>query len=818
MKRLLWFFWGTAFVFMAATCAQGQGPARAAGYAYLSPVPGAPYCSPETRFVLVRLAEVSPEDVINLADGFITVTAQQTGAHPGYTHLASDGRTIIFEIETQFTDGELVTVRLNPQVRAGAAGMAAPFSYQFTIGSGVPGGTDETKVASLPNPAATESIQAVQARAGSGSNSPPPRKTAVVLNNGVAVPSDFPQIIVNVNRQPDPGLLFLENGLGVPPYTMILDNSGAPVWYHRGRMYDFKIQRNGTITWCTGDDLGFPAFDQNFNYLQTYKTANGYNTDGHELKVLPNGSYFMIGYRNNLVDMGQYVQGGGDATVRETVLQEFTAAGELVFQWRPWDNYDIRLSGVDFPHLNSIEIDDDGHVLISARHLSEVTKINRDTGEIIWRLSGAHSSFRFINDSLNGLSFQHHITSLGHGRYLFFDNGNDHSPQVSRAVEYQLDLTNMTATLVWQFRDTPDKFTYWLGSAQRLTNSNTLINFVRADYPKVTEVDAQGEKQFELSMVPGAPAYRAFRFPWRGVVAAPYLVVEPQPDNVTLIFNKFGDTNVAYYRVYGGTSSPPTTVLATSFKPLQQFSNLQNGARYYFRVTAIDHEGRESEASNEEQLTVNIIRPGQNLVYNGDFSQKSDGWGWTVMNDATATRVATNNAMRIQVQRGGATMASVRLYQSGLAMIQGRTYALEFDAWSDTPRYIEAKLRQTLSPYTVYGPEELPYLTPVRMHFKYLFTMRQTSDFTATLAFNCGQSSGNIYLQDISLFIVPPGDFNTDGMVDLQDLRKMTAAWLKAELNPGADFNGDGQVNFLDFGIFGENWAGKENTNSNDNY
>jgi len=46
-----------------------------------------------------------------------------------------------------------------------------------------------------------------------------------------------------------------------------------------------------------------------------------------------------------------------------------------------------------------------------------------------------------------------------------FDNGNYRSPQYSRAVEYELDEENMTATLVWQYRNTPDIFGTLLGYA-----------------------------------------------------------------------------------------------------------------------------------------------------------------------------------------------------------------------------------------------------------------------------------------------------------------------------------------------------------------
>lgn len=789
---------------------RAQAPARDAGYAYLSPVPGAPYCAPDTRFILARFTDTSPSNVTNLALGFITVTGTRTGMHAGKTRVASDGRTVTFEIGNDFAEDELITVSLNPQVRAGTAGTVAPYSYAFMVGGPMPGPPQGARAPSPPNPVVPAPAQAAQTRAALGSATSEPRKAAVILANGVAVPGDFPKVTVSVNNRPAPGCLFLENGIDVPPFTMILDNAGSVLWYRQGRMYDFKVQPNGSITWCTEDGAGFHAFDQNFQYLKTYKTVNGYATDGHELRVFADGTYFMIGYRTNLVDMSRYIEGSTNAIVRETVLQEFTAADELILQWRPWDNYDIRNCGIDFAHLNSIELDDDGHVLVSARQLSEVTKIHRDTGEIIWRLSGEHSSFRFIDDPLNGMSWQHHITALGNGRYLVFDNGNDHSPQVSRAVEYQLDLTEMTGTLAWQYRDTPDRYTHWLGSAQRLTNGNTLINFARPEYPKVVEVDSKGEKRFQLSLSPGSFAYRAFRFPWNGVLAAPYLVVEPQADNVTLIFNRFGDTNVAYYRVYGATSSPPKSVMAITSRPLQQFFQLQNGTRYYFRVASVNRAGVESQFSNQEEITVNIIQPGQNMIKNGDFSNGTGNWEWSVNSAGWARWTVTNGTSRIQILREGDTLSSIQLSQAGCALIQGRTYALEFDAWSDGPRYIELKLGQTTSPFAAYGPKEFPYLTPVKARFKYVFQMEQASDFNATLMFNCGMSLADVFLQNVSLFIVPPGDANSDGRVDVQDLKKLASEWLKPKPSTNVDFDGDGRVDFLDLRILGENWSGND--------
>jgi hypothetical protein len=618
--------------------------------------------------------------------------------------------------------------------------------------------------------------------------------------------------VITANNNPSPGYLFLENALNGPAYTMLLGNDGFPVWYRRGRMYDFKVQRNGTLSWGGYDATGgyiFTMADQNFNVITSYGSTNGYVTDPHELKIMPDGTYFLIGDQNSIVDLSQYIVGGSTyASVMESVVQGFTPAGELIFQWRPWDNYDIRDLPpgytTDFPHMNAIDIDTDGNLVVSARHLSEVTKINRDSGEIIWRLSGVHSNFKFVNDELNGTSFQHAITALGNGHYMVFDNGDYHTPQVSRAVEYHLDLTNLTATMAWEFRDSPDKYAWYTGNAQRLPSGNTLIDFALAAYPKAIEVDTNDTKRFELSLVPSSDSYRAFRFPWTGAVAAPYLIAEPQLDNVTLVFNKFGDTNVSYYRIYGGLSPHPTQLLAESGTTLKQLTNLQNGSNY-FRVTAVSSQGVESPFSNEESLPVNIIAPGANMVSNGDFSQGTDSWTFSVNNGALAAWTVENGAGDISITNSGSTLSAIQLLQAGKVLIQGTQYVLEFDGWSTQSRYIGVQLSQGPSPFTVYSAWSSSFLTPNLSHYRYVFTMQASSDSAANLVFNLGAAAGNVFLDNVKLFSPPVGDLNMDGRVDLLDLSAFVGDWLKTTNSP-ADLDGNGKVDFMDFNILGNNW------------
>ena len=99
---------------------------------------------------------------------------------------------------------------------------------------------------------------------------------------------------------------------------------------------------------------------------------------------------------------------------------------------------------IDPIHGNAIEVYSNNELLLSARNLNEITKINWNTGNIIWRLGGKNNMFEYENDTL-GFSMQHDCRKLDNGNLSLFDNGTFHSEQMSSVVEYKLDETNFTA-------------------------------------------------------------------------------------------------------------------------------------------------------------------------------------------------------------------------------------------------------------------------------------------------------------------------------------------------------------------------------------
>ncbi|MCX5644752.1 MAG: aryl-sulfate sulfotransferase [Phycisphaerae bacterium] len=732
------------------------------GYQYLDPRPESEYVAGETR-LLIRFEATCPADLVNLSS-FIQVVGEKSGLHIGKTTIATDGRTVVFEPSAPFQANEAVDVVLSPLENQSQVNLIAPIQYRFYVLRPAaaplpPNGTTDLKVLAAESPTAPEVLPAAE----------PVLGRPTIMGNGVSVPSDFPHVSITKNRHPADGYIFTEYR-GEVLYALILDNSGAPAWYRRGTgAEDFKVQKNGMIT-----ETQYRGYDQNFNRVKDFHAANGYEADSHDLQVLADGGYLILGLRTlHNVDMSRVVDGGyPNATIQETCLQEFTAADELIFQWRAWENFDVAALGpvqvedvrgpsVRVSHMNAIDVDEDGHLLVSSRHLSEVTKINRQTGAVIWRLGGPHSDFSFVNDPLNGFSCQHDIRVVGQRRYTVFDNGNDHHPPVSRAVEYQLDPNARTATLVWEYRAVPDRYAYHQGNAQRLPNGNTLINFVLAEYPKVTEVSRDGEIEFEMDFINhDALAYRVFRFPWTGLVEKPYLVVESHFDRVTLLFNKFGDPTTAHYRIYGGLDPQPQTVTAISDKTLLDLQDLENDRRYYFRVTAVDLDGNESPFSNEESTVVYFYDPNQpsdNLVQNGDFSQDRTDWTLLCGDSADAQWAVEEGRAHVKISDGGQDNYNLRLIQSGLKLVRGETYVLAFDAGATAARLIEVKVNEkNVGSYWDYSKMGPVYLTAARrglvmQHFTHRFVMDAQTDLDGCLEINMGLDDADVYLDNLSL-------------------------------------------------------------------
>jgi hypothetical protein len=337
------------------------------------------------------------------------------------------------------------------------------------------------------------------------------------------LPDDLPRYSISMRRNPSRGYVMLgvTRSTAGPSYALIIDNDGNPVWYRKfdGAVVDFQRQSPNRYTVCSsvnGSPQQFVEVTGSGRITRTYAAATTPETGPHELRLVGNG-YVLFGVEYRMLDLTSF---GGPASARvKGITVEYIRPPTAPLVWNTFDHFSVTDGASDISlndqtvnpwHGNAIDVDTDGHLLVSFRNMDTIAKIHAETGEVLWRLGGKKNQFTFVGDPLNGFSHQHGIRRLPNGHIILFDNGNLHTPPSSRAVEYSLDENTKVATLVWEYRPNPPLFGFALGFAQRLPNGNTLICFGTAQ--KVIEVDQQGTKQWELTMEESDRfVYRAFR-------------------------------------------------------------------------------------------------------------------------------------------------------------------------------------------------------------------------------------------------------------------------------------------------------------------
>ncbi|MCB2207099.1 MAG: aryl-sulfate sulfotransferase [Bacteroidetes bacterium] len=352
--------------------------------------------------------------------------------------------------------------------------------------------------------------------------------------NDNSYPSDYPiPYVENVNN-PLPGYLFLNigarNAPGYNSYAVILDNNAIPIWFTAENRRDLKILADGTFTHdyrnnANLDLQGYFIRNDQLKVTDTIRMGNGYYVDTHDMLLLENGHYLMMAYDPQVVDMSEIVEGGNpEAIVEGFVVQEVDKDRNVYFEWRSWDyleitdvsdTIDLTAEEIDYVHGNAFDFDLEGNLMMSLRNMEEITKINYETGEIIWRLGLLSKNNMFTFNDTIGWSWQHDIRQLPNGNITIYDNGRNHRPEsFSQAVEYQLDEENMTATLVWNHREDPDIYRRATGSHRRIAEDRSLIGWGMGSPLLATEISTNGERHLDLLGPEGTNDYRVQRFEW----------------------------------------------------------------------------------------------------------------------------------------------------------------------------------------------------------------------------------------------------------------------------------------------------------------
>jgi hypothetical protein len=242
-------------------------------------------------------------------------------------------------------------------------------------------------------------------------------------------------------------------------------------------------------------------------------------------------------------------------------------------------------------------VDHDNNLLISARKTFAVYKVDRKTGEVIWRLGGKSSDFEMGEGTR--FAYQHDARRQKDGTLTIFDNGNTVFPngmpktiEESRGIVLDLDERKMKASLLRQYTHPDGLRAAAAGNVQVLPNGNVFVGWGRALYS--SEFDHGGKLLFDSRLPAGSRSYRAFRFPWSGhPTDRPAAVAERASGGEVRVYASWnGATEVESWEVLAG--SGPDRLKPAGSAPRKGFETaikLQTDEPYV-AVKARDRSGR----------------------------------------------------------------------------------------------------------------------------------------------------------------------------------------------------------------------------------
>jgi hypothetical protein len=553
----------------------------------VSPLPDSLDATPRTQISLLGIPRAQLAQV--------AVSGSVTGGHSGHVVAYSQGDGASFLPSQPFMPGETVTVR-GKLLAESASKRWEPFAYRFTV--------------SAPDPIPWE---------------PPgkePAGTAAEVQHYHSAPSlDPPSIQVTTGAGLSPA-----GDIFTAPYSgpggdgpMIVDGTGQLVWFDPlpSGVYATNLQVQSfegqpVLTWWQGHipKQGFGEGEEviaNSSYKQILHVhaGNGLKADLHDFHVNANDTALMTVFNPihcNLTAIG----GPQDAAVNSSAFQEIDLRTGLVRrEWQSLDHVALSESystpygssaewPYDYFHMNSLDQEPDGDMLISARNTWALYQLDEQTGQVLTRAGGKHSTIKMGSGTLT--AFQHDATLLPNGLISVFDNGGVPivHPQ-SRGILVALNQQTGTETLVAEYEHPSALKAGSQGNVQLLPSGNLFIGW--GAEPWFSEFNSSGQLLFDARMPPSDQSYRAYRFLWTGTPSVPPSIAASASTSgpVTVYASWNGATEVASWRVFGGpalpTSAHPLSAVASGARSGFETAIATPGPEAYVQVQALSASG-----------------------------------------------------------------------------------------------------------------------------------------------------------------------------------------------------------------------------------
>lgn len=300
-------------------------------------------------------------------------------------------------------------------------------------------------------------------------------------------------------------------------------------------------------------------------------------SDIHECQLTDQGTALLTAYEPTSWDLSAYdIE---DGWIADSIFQEVDIeTGDLVFSWRASDHFALNDSYADpgstgssstnpydFFHINSIEKDDSGNYLISARHVHTISYINGTNGDVIWHLGGKLNNF---TDTSNGdatnFAWQHDarwqntdLTAL-----TLFDNGAsdwENTENATRGLWLTLNYDNMSVALEKSYLSPEGILSISQGSVQPLSNGNVFMGYgADAAFTEYThDGDVVWDVQFGIVGNTSVQSYRAYKQDWKAYPSYNPSIASTGngTDNTTVYMSWNGATEIATWAILASDSS-----------------------------------------------------------------------------------------------------------------------------------------------------------------------------------------------------------------------------------------------------------------------
>lgn len=345
--------------------------------------------------------------------------------------------------------------------------------------------------------------------------------------------------------------------------------------------------------------------------------------------------------------------------VWDCLFQEIDiVTNELVFQWRASEHHSLEETyrnindegrvpnrPWDWYHMNSIQKDELGNYLVSARYTHTITYIDGTTGAIIWILGGKRNAFEDLSEGKSkavNIAYQHfarfhNLTEFpvlladeiklhptkdvdGVTKMLVsaFDNGADNEgtgSRPSRGVLIEVTYPTKgpstieheyTAKLVQEYIHPAQFISSSQGSMQILPSDAASDPRVLLGYGYVgvwTEFTADGnvlcDNRFSAMSSWGkgdVQSYRALKAPWKGEPSWPPTAAFGAYKQSSIFVSWNGATEVKSWKLQQADEStcPDDAwedVFVTKKKGFETELDIENVDRRFFRVLALDADG-----------------------------------------------------------------------------------------------------------------------------------------------------------------------------------------------------------------------------------